>query len=220
MSQEKREKYNHKSSSCFLKNNREAKPATRIMRSKCRTMLPHNLISSFMILLLFISILVAVVSCYGPLVKVCGARELKEVTESICSTLGKRDIIPFPSLLWKNQRRIKSKITKRVSWNVNCLMSSSNNVSFYLFPWLQQEWQPLTWLSVVVVKPVLSRIMLCSVIDVYLQDTFLSLSNSYRNFFDLVIFILYDLLDHGYQRFLTRNVMCKDRHLTQTIFCM
>ena len=43
----------------------------------------------------------------GPLVKVCGARELKEVTESVCSTLGKRDTIPFAASLFGQRIRRK-----------------------------------------------------------------------------------------------------------------
>ena len=44
-------------------------------------------------------------SCHalGPLVKVCGTRELKEVTESVCSTLGKRDTV-FPILSQRIKR--------------------------------------------------------------------------------------------------------------------
>ena len=43
------------------------------------------------------------------LIRVCGARELKEVTESICSTLGKRDFIPFGDLVNnRSNQRVKS----------------------------------------------------------------------------------------------------------------
>ena len=54
------------------------------------------------------------VECLGPLVKVCGARELKEVTESICSTLGKRDLsLPLASLYWMRNNRDHERVKSR-----------------------------------------------------------------------------------------------------------
>lgn len=52
-------------------------------------------LASLSLLMLTILVLMADCKALGPLVKVCGTRELKEVTESVCSTMGKRDTIPF-----------------------------------------------------------------------------------------------------------------------------
>ena len=50
---------------------------------------------SLLTLAMLVMLLVPGCKALGPLVKVCGTRELKEVTESVCSTMGKRDSIPF-----------------------------------------------------------------------------------------------------------------------------
>lgn len=68
----------------------------------------------FTCILLVTAALLPASECLGPVVKVCGARELKEVTEVVCSTLGKRDAHTFPSIL---RRRIKSKLLPMLIMN-------------------------------------------------------------------------------------------------------
>jgi hypothetical protein len=72
-------------------------------RSRTRTC-PSSVIWFVMVLLLLNMITLS--TSMPSLVKVCGPRELKEVTESICSTLGKRDLNPFTEGFFKRVRRM------------------------------------------------------------------------------------------------------------------